>query len=1003
MSFLNVISNMKLKGKLALSMLLAGIIPLLVGSLIINYISSKGMEKQAFNQLESVKSAKKAKVEYYFGQIRDQVLTFSESTMVVDAAKSFRSAFSNLSNELAIDEIDLDSMQSKNRSYYTNEFGQEFAKQNPEQKIDINSLLPSQINTVAAQYQYISNNPQPLGSKDNMDVPVGDNSSYAMIHKKYHPIIRDYLKKFGYYDIFIVEPVSGNIVYSVFKELDFGTSLKSGPYSNTNFAKAFNLALNSNKKDSVHLIDFAPYLPSYNGAASFISSPIYDGGSLVGVLIFQMPVGRINEIMQLHEGMGESGETYLVGPDKLMRSQSRFSEENTLLERKVDTVGANKALNGDSGSEIFTDYRNVEVLSAYAPLKLVDLNWGILAEIDKSEAFAAVYKLQWAILLLTITATALIAFFAIYYSKKLADRVASAKDIAQNISTGNFDNQVMINGKDEVSELMGALDVMQTELIGNINKEKEQALNIMEDMQGERKAIDKMLGRIQFDLDGHIIEANDAFLSVVGYQLDEIKGKHHRMFVDETYASSNDYKLFWEKLNRGEADQGEYERIGKNGKHVWIDAIYSPILDENGKPKSVIKFAKEITEQKNAQKQIQGLIEGAVQGQLDNRMQDLDKFDGFTRSLGEGVNQLLNAFSQPITEAMRVIKAQAEGDLSQKMEGNFQGDFAIMRDSINEANSNLFQLISKIRSASNTISTSATEIVQGNTDLSSRTEQQASALEETASTIEEMTGTVKQNADNAKQANQLAKSARETAEKGGAVVSNAVTAMGEINTSSNKIADIISVIDEIAFQTNLLALNAAVEAARAGEQGRGFAVVASEVRNLAQRSAEAAREIKGLIEDSVNKVEEGSKLVDESGDTLEEIVLSVKKVSDIIAEIAAAGEEQYVGIEQINKAVSEMDQMTQQNAALVEEAAAASQAMSQQSHDLTDAVKVFSDSDTQGTGSVESFHEPDFSSHDRRSADRPWGNQSSVDSEPVDIEPVKFASNSGSDDEWEEF
>jgi len=364
------------------------------------------------------------------------------------------------------------------------------------------------------------------------------------------------------------------------------------------------------------------------------------------------------------------------------------------------------------------------------------------------------------------------------------------------------------------------------------------------------------------------------------------------------------------------------------------------ILDHQGNLMGNMVEWGDITEQKDAERQIQSLIDNAVQGQLDTRI-DASTYTGFMKGLGDGINELMNAVVEPLQEAQRVIKALSEGDLTEEMEGEYSGEFAELRDAINETNTVLSEMVDQIMDSSESILTSSDEISRGNTDLSQRTEEQASSLEETASSMEQMTSTVKQNADNAREANQLAAAARDQAEKGGEVVQNAVAAMGEINTSSKKIADIIGVIDEIAFQTNLLALNAAVEAARAGEQGKGFAVVAAEVRNLAQRSAGAAKEIKGLINDSVERVDEGSKLVDESGKTLEEIVNGVKKVSDIIAEIAAAAQEQSAGIEEVNKAITQMDEMTQQNAALVEEATAASESMNEEAKEMNDLMEFF--------------------------------------------------------------
>jgi len=504
---------------------------------------------------------------------------------------------------------------------------------------------------------------------------------------------------------------------------------------------------------------------------------------------------------------------------------------------------------------------------------------------------------------------------------------------------------------------------------------------------------------IEFNMDGTIITANDNFLGVVGYTLQEIQGHHHSMFVEPAYKESVEYRHFWEKLNRGEYQANVFKRIGKGGKEVWIQASYNPILDLNGNPFKVVKFATDVTEQQIAQNEVANLINLASQGDLKQRI-DTNQFSDANKEYVNGVNTLLDTVATPIQEVTHAMKGLADGDLTKNITGDFQGEFAVLRDAVNSSNTNLLNMVKEIRNSADSINTSSNEIATGNLTLSQRTEEQASSLEETASSIEELTGTVKQNADNAQQANQLATGARSEAEKGGTVVGKAIEAMREINQASKKIADIIGVIDEIAFQTNLLALNAAVEAARAGEQGRGFAVVAAEVRNLAQRSAGAAKEIKTLINDSVQKVDEGSRLVDESGQTLDEIVNSVKKVGDIIAEIAAASIEQSTGIDQINKAIAQMDEMTQQNASLVEEAASASKSMQEQASGLNELMTFFNTGEDSGSSTAGS----------RRSTERPWsGNKPTEADAPAPKKPVakKAASaggsDSGSDSEWEEF
>ncbi len=395
----------------------------------------------------------------------------------------------------------------------------------------------------------------------------------------------------------------------------------------------------------------------------------------------------------------------------------------------------------------------------------------------------------------------------------------------------------------------------------------------------------------------------------------------------------------------------------------------------------------DLTEQKDTQSQVDGLINAAIKGELDTRI-DTSTYEGFMKTLGDNINALMNAIIEPISEAITVAQSLAKGDLSKTMDGDYGGEFLTLAESMNGSIDNLNSMVTQIRLASTNVFDSAREIAEGNNELSHRTESQASSLEETASAMEELTGTVQQNAENTTEASKLSSSVIKKASNGGDVVKNAISAMSDINKSSKKIADIIGVIDEIAFQTNLLALNAAVEAARAGEQGRGFAVVAAEVRNLAQRSAGAAKEIKHLINDSVEAVGQGTKLVDETGKTFSELVSSIEEVGTMIADIDSAGKEQSAGIGEVSAAVSQMDEMTQQNAALVEQASASSKSMEEQAQMLLEQVSFF---DSNEQAEIRSFAPSQKRAAPQRVTTRP----------PIKS-PLKIAAVE-TDQDWEEF
>ncbi|QPB22274.1 PAS domain-containing methyl-accepting chemotaxis protein [Rhizobium sp. 007] len=521
-------------------------------------------------------------------------------------------------------------------------------------------------------------------------------------------------------------------------------------------------------------------------------------------------------------------------------------------------------------------------------------------------------------------------------------------------------------------------------------------------------AMNRSQAIIEFDLTGKILKANANFCAALGYELSEIVGQHHRMFVEPAEASSNDYREFWARLNRGEFDQRQYKRIGKGGKEIWIEASYNPVI-RGSKPYKVVKFATDITAQKlkaaedagklNALSRAQAVIEFTPKGEIlsanenfltalgyqlpeiqgrhhsmfcDSAYTSSDDYRRFWQRLeggefvtdeflriGKGGKKIyIQASYNPIFDmngkVFKVVKfatdvtarvnnvdqlagslqALSDGDLTQEVATPFIPTLEKLRIDFNAATSKLRKAMQGVSENATGIAAGAQQIRSASDDLSKRTEQQAASVEETAAALEEITTTVADSSNRAQEAGQLVRKTRDNAERSGTVVRSAVDAMGKIETSSAEIGNIISVIDEIAFQTNLLALNAGVEAARAGDAGKGFAVVAQEVRELAQRSAKAAKEIKELITASNEHVKSGVALVGETGKALEEIVAQVNQVNANVIAIVESSKEQATGLKEINTAVNTMDQGTQQNAAMVEESTAAAHSLAREADAL---------------------------------------------------------------------
>ncbi|MBN9308769.1 methyl-accepting chemotaxis protein, partial [Devosia sp.] len=414
------------------------------------------------------------------------------------------------------------------------------------------------------------------------------------------------------------------------------------------------------------------------------------------------------------------------------------------------------------------------------------------------------------------------------------------------------------------------------------------------DAQGQLAAISRSQAVIEFNVTGEILSANENFCAALGYHIDEIRGRHHRMFVEPGHASSPEYRDFWDRLGRGEFHSAEYKRIGKGGREVWIQASYNPIFDPDGKPYKVVKYATDITGRKSA-----------------------------VNMLGAGLARL------------------AEGDLTAAIDTRFVGELEVVRIAFNETVGRFSRIVDRLRQTSRSLKTATGEILSGASDLAERTTRQAAAIEETSAAMAQLSSTVAGNAKRAETASTKSKAQSAAAEEAGQVMFDANAAMERISASSASISRIIALIDDIAFQTNLLALNASVEAARAGDAGKGFAVVAVEVRRLAQSAAGASNEVKALIERSAHEVASGSDLVSEAASRLKSMLAELRENTDLINGIAQASQEQSIAISQVSTAMRQMDEMTQHNAALVEQTNAAIEQTEAQATELDRIVEVF--------------------------------------------------------------
>jgi len=545
---------MMLKKKLILGSILLATLPVVFASAILGYVSSDSakaaIEQQLQNQMISVRDIKKTQIEHYFKTIRDQILSFSNDRMIIDAMRDFTAAFKVYDHEL-------DKRRGAYRDhlveFYNGDFTRTYAEQNRGKQIDAEKLLGQlDLSSLALQLTYIRENPNPLGSKELLVDPK-DGTQHGELHKKFHRHIHDFQQRFGYYDIFLVEPDNGYIVYSVFKEIDFATSLKSGPYANSGIAEAFRAASQSSEPDFYYMTDFSPYTPSYEAPASFIATPIFEQNRKIGVLIFQMPIDRISHIMTNDEkwqeaGLGRSGETYLVGADLMARSKSRFLIEDKpgylqLLNQLgvsqdvtaeidakntnvgiqlIDTEGTQAAINGQSGFTIFEDYRDVAVLSAYAPIDVPGQHWAILAEIDEEEAFHSIAALSEKIIIATIVIVLVMLGLAVVagllFAGGIIKPINTLSTTLQSIEQdSDLTQRIAIDSQDEIGVMANALNSLLEKFqisLQKVTTSVSQLANASEEMSAISAQTSQGVARQQMENDQVATAVNQVLASV---------------------------------------------------------------------------------------------------------------------------------------------------------------------------------------------------------------------------------------------------------------------------------------------------------------------------------------------------------------------------------------------------------------------------------------------------------------------------------------------------------
>lgn len=927
------------------------------------------LRSEAFKKLEAVRETKRASVEDYFALIQAQIVTFAHDSMVVSATQELGSAFDSVVEDNAIDGDKVATMRSALGTYYTEVFGKEYARQSggmaPDMSEALAALDPA---AVALQYFYITENTNPFGSKHLLD-RAGDDSRYSAAHGKIQPMIREYLEKFGYYDVFLADAERGRIVYTTFKEIDFATSLSDGPYANTNLGKAFKLASATDDPSASFLVDYESYAPSYGAPAGFISAPVFDGKRKVGVVIFQLPIDRLNHIMAEKAGLGETGESYLVGPDFLMRSDSPQNPETHSVDASfknpeagsVRTEATARALKGEGGSAVILDYVQHPVLSSFVPVKVGDLTWALIAEIDIAEAFVPQDADGEEYFAKYVELYGYRDLFLLNPDGYCFYSASKEKDFQSNLLTGPYKDSGLGKLVAEVvnTKEYGLADFAPYEPSGG-----EAAAFVAEPLMNDGKVEAVVALQLSLDAINAIMQRREG-MGRTGETF--LVGPDFRMRSDSfTSPEKFSVKASFAENNLADTVATKAALSGESG--------YQIIDDYNGVPVLSAYAPVEL---------------GPVRWAL---LAEVDKSEIYapTRALMlklligaliiaviVAVVAYLSATSivKPLRMGVDLATVVAKGDLTQAVVLEQKDELGILAKSLNDMTFNLRGIIKSVTECSTSLThasgsmtdtsrdmsdksehvaqlaaaaaaaaeegsanlqsvASAIEEISANSDNVSASSEQVSAnlatvgaaveemsanMNSIASAVEEMTTSVNTVATAAEEMSSslsdVASSTQDASRTAGEATAKAdktVATVDALGKSAQAIGRVVELITGIASQTNLLALNATIEAASAGEAGKGFAVVASEVKELARQTSDATGEIAAQVaamqSDTTAVTTAIGEIVQVIGNMrslFDGIATALAEQSNTINEIARSTGDAALGAEEVSRNVQE--------------------------------------------------------------------------------------------------